>query len=194
MNALANDKVADFINENFVATYMKVGTFQVINGQKVGGNVASYFCLYDGSVVHAVPGKVDGDKLLSEARWAMETRKSALTRATNLATGTLDPVKYRYLIQEAHEERFLAGNNGGATAVRAKLMAADLAAGKWNKPRMPATKSTSLPATLPMGVSQEAQAHWLLAINPLAKIDTVYPIVWERILRERLSGLPVVKR
>ena len=28
----------------------------------------------------------------------------------------------------------------------------------------------------------------------LAKIDDVYPIVWERILRERLSNLPVAKR
>ena len=50
MNALANTQVADYLNENYICTFLKVGTFQIINGQKVGGNVASYFCLADGSV------------------------------------------------------------------------------------------------------------------------------------------------
>ena len=194
MNALADDKVAEYINENFVATYLKVGTFQVVNGQKVGGNVASYFCLWDGSVVHAVLGKTDAAKLLSEARWAVETRKLALTRSTNLVSGAIDMVKYRLLIKDAHEERFEAEQGGGAgRRMKTRVMSAgqDLLANSKTKPNMPGTK---LANTMPMGVSQQAQAHWLLASNPLAKLDDVYPIVWERILRERLSGLPVAKR
>jgi hypothetical protein len=196
VNALADDKVADYVNENFIATYLKVGTFQVINGRKVGGNVASYFCLFDGSVVHAVPGKVDGAKLLSEARWAVETRKLALTRSTNLASGAIDMPKYKSLIKEAHEERFVAEQNGGL-GIRAAIkmpgggkIGPIAGIGSTVKPKMP----NNLPANMPRGVSQQAQAHWLLATSPLAKIDTVYPIVWETILRERLSGLPVVKR
>ena len=65
MNALADERVAEFFNETFVCTYLKVGKFEIVNGQKVGGNVASYFCLYDGSVVHAIPGKTEANKLLS---------------------------------------------------------------------------------------------------------------------------------
>ena len=46
----------------------------------------------------------------------------------------------------------------------------------------------------PTGKSQQAQVHWLLGRSPLAKLDTVYPVVWERILNEKLSGVPVDKR
>ena len=67
MNALADEKVAEYVNEHCIATYLKVGTFQVVNGQKVGGNVASYFCVNDGAVVHAVAGPVDAQVFLSEA-------------------------------------------------------------------------------------------------------------------------------
>jgi len=34
----------------------------------------------------------------------------------------------------------------------------------------------------------------MLASHPLAAIEHVYPIVWEQVLRERLSGLPVAQR
>jgi len=172
VNALANDGVADYINENFVATYMKVGTFQIVDGQKQGGNVASYFCLPDGSVIHAVPGKVDAKTLLSEARWAHDTRKFALTRSTDLNQGDFDPIKFRFLIRQAHEERFAAERNPGR----------------------PRPSSVRLPETLPSNLSTLAQAHWYLAMDPLAKIDTVFPFIWERILNEQLSGLPVAKR
>jgi hypothetical protein len=172
VNALANDNVADYINENFIATYMKVGTFQIVDGQKQGGNVASYFCLSDGSVVHAVPGKVDAKTLLTEARWAHDTRKFALTKSTDLVQGDVDAIKFRFLIRQAHEERFNMERN----------------------PARQKTSSARLPETLPSNLSTLVQAHWYLAMDPLAKIDTVFPFVWERILNERLSGLPVAKR
>jgi hypothetical protein len=174
VNALANDKVADFINENFVATFMKVGTFRIVNGQKQGGNVASYFCLPDGSVVHAVPGKVDADTLLTEARWAHETRRYAQTRGTVFSTGTVDLFKFRTYISQAHRERF------------AQLANPEQARQSGMHVR--------LPAYLPRDLSTQAQAHWFLGNNPLTKIDVVFPFVWQRILNEQLSGLPVAKR
>src|SRR5258707_516154 len=67
-----DEKVAEFVNEHFIATYLKVGTFQIVNGQKQGGNVVSYFCLGDGAVLHAVPGSVNARTFLSEARRASE--------------------------------------------------------------------------------------------------------------------------
>jgi len=178
VNALANDKVAEYINENFVATYLKVGTFQIINGQKVGGNVASYFCLPDGSVVHALPGKVGADTLLTEARWAFETRKYALTRSTNLVTGMVDVPNFRMLVRKAHMDRFALERDPAIRDIRP------------NGPYL----LGRLPTYLPKDVSQLGQAHWYLATNPLAQIDRVFPYVWEMILKERLSGVPVVKR
>ena len=93
MNALADPRVAKHLNDNFICTYMKVGAFKIINGQKVGGNVASYFCLWDGSVIHAVPGKVTADTLLTEARWAHDARKYARTRSTAMSTGDVDMLR-----------------------------------------------------------------------------------------------------
>ena len=171
MNALADARVADYLNDTFICTYLKVGTFQIINGQKVDGNVASYFCLSDGSVLHAIAGQVGADKLLAESRWAYETRKSALTLSTNLGSDDVDAKKYRAQIKKAHTERYYAEVN------------------RWQ-----GNQQASLPMALPMHRSQQAQTHWLLGNSPLAKLDTVYPFVWERILKEKLSGVPVENR
>lgn len=170
MNALAKQNVADYLNESFVSTYLKVGTFQIVGGQKQGGNVASYFCLSDGSVLHAVPGKVDANRFLQEARWAYEVHKSALTYCTNLVTGQPSVSKYRDHVKKAHTERYFAE------------------AGAWGR------IGTEVPATFPLGRTTQAQACWLLAREPLKKIDRLYPVVWTQILNEQLSGLPVDRR
>jgi len=39
VNALANPEVGTFINKHFVSSFQKVATFQIVNGQKQGGNV-----------------------------------------------------------------------------------------------------------------------------------------------------------
>ncbi len=170
MNALADARVADYVNENFVSTYLKVGTFQIVNGQKVGGNVASYFCLPDGTVVHAVAGPVNADRLLSESRWAFETRKSALTSSANLGTGNTDEKKFRARVRRSHLERMFA-----AISPQARF-------------------NQAFPTKMPRNSSQEAQTHWLLAAQPLAHIDDISPVVWTEILGEQESGLPVAKR
>ena len=172
MNALADPRVVDYMNETFICTYLKVGTFQIVNGQKQGGNVASYFCLPDGSVVHAIPGQVGADKLIAEARWAHEIRKSALTLATDLGTGNTDPRKFRDKIVKAHAERYHAEGT------------------EWSGHRA----YVPVPAVMPRHRSQQAQVHWLLARHPLAKLDKVYPTVWKEILQESLSDRPVAVR
>ena len=105
-----------------------------------------------------------------EASWAYETRKSALQHGSNLATGKVDPQRYVDRVQSAHTERFHAEYRG-----------------LWKKQQ-------AVPAEMPRIASKQAQAHWLLANQPLAKLDTVYPVVWTQILGERLSALPVAKR
>jgi hypothetical protein len=185
VSALVDPRVAEYVNEHFVATYLKVGTFQIIGGKKVGGNVASYFCLFDGSVLHAVAGPVNAAQFLSEARWAVETRKAALTLGTKLATGELDLPKYRAYIKQAHEERYVAeGNPWMAGAMPKPILK--------NQPKAPG--QGPLPPNLPRLLSRQAQVHWLLAHDTLAPIDRIYPFVWEQILNERLSGLPVAQK
>jgi hypothetical protein len=169
VNALNDARVAQHFNENFVCTYLKVGAFQIINGQKVGGNVASYFCLADGSVVHAIAGPTNADKLLTEARWATDIRKSAQTFSTNLGTGKADMSRYAGFLRKAHGERYHDLNNTIGDR-------------------------RTIPTAMPRIGTQQAQTHWLLAKNPLPRLDTVYPVVWRQILHEELSALPVAKR
>ncbi len=99
MNALAKDGVGQYLNEHFVASYQKVGTFRLVNGRKQGGNVASYFCTPDGRVLHAVAGPVNAAKLLREARWVVETDKLARLEHTDGDTAL------RAFVWNAHAER-----------------------------------------------------------------------------------------
>ena len=169
MDALANKQVAKYLNDNFVSAYLKVGAFRIINGQKVGGNVASYFCVPEGGVLHAIAGKTDADTLLKEARWAMDIKKSAFAKSTNPENGNINLKKFAGEIRKAHTERY-HGENRIA----------------WG--------DNSLPVNMPLVATQQTKTHWLLAKNPAARLDTIYPRVWQQILGEQLSALPVERR
>jgi len=177
VNALASVQVANYLRDRFVATTMKVGTFQIVatksGERKVGGNVASYFCMADGTVVHAVPGPANETTFLNEARWAWETRRLTLTQSTDFVTGEVDKARLQHESAKAHGERFQAV--GGRIKNRS-------------------AQQLVLPAELPQQLTQQAQVHWLLATRPAERIDQIYPIVWEQILGEQLSGLPVAMR
>lgn len=96
---MANAEAGKYLNDNFIATYQKVGTFTINGGQKQGGNVASYFCTPEGRVLHALAGPVQADVLLREARWVVETAKlSALDSGKN-------EVRQRLFWRKAHGER-----------------------------------------------------------------------------------------
>ncbi len=99
MNALADPAVGKFLNENFVSSFQKVGTFQIVNGQKQGGNVASYFCAQDGRVLHVVAGPVDAQTLLREARWVVDTVKKSLAETEKSGKS------FRAQMRLAHAER-----------------------------------------------------------------------------------------
>jgi hypothetical protein len=185
-----NDTVAEYLNEHFYSAYEKVGTFQIINGQKVGGNVASYFCLGDGSVLHAIAGPVDAKTFLKEARYAIDLRKNAISSSTNLATGVTDVTKYRTWIKKGHVDRYKGEFDSSpiklGVAVNIELPNGVVIPGNNNTPQ--------LPRNMPSRMSQQGQVQWLMATQTLAKLDMVYPIVWQGILREKLSSLPVIER
>jgi hypothetical protein len=161
--------VAQYLNDNFVCTYLKVGAFKFIGQQKVGGNVASYFCLSDGAVLHAVAGQTDANTFFREARWAIDTRKSAQTHATDLRSGKLDMKRYTYKVKAAHFERY------------------------HDEMHTRRGDRDTIPVQMPIVATAQAKTHWLLANRPLARIEAVYPTVWQRILGEELSDLPVRK-
>jgi hypothetical protein len=175
VNALANAEVGKYLNEHFVSSYQKVGTFQIVNGQKRGGNVASYFCLGDGRVLHAVAGPVDAATLLREARWVVETRKLALVDSGG------DAARYRGFFRKAHADRLRQehGMDLSAQPVRDNSPLAAFAAVAFNQKGKRVALGT------------QGRVHLLLTAFPLVKIEQVYTLVFEKVLGEKVSTLPV---
>jgi hypothetical protein len=177
VNALANAEVGDYLNKHFVSSYQKVGSFALVNGQKQGGNVVSYFCTPDGEVLHAVPGPVDAATLLREARWVVETGKMAVLEAH----GDARAVKQAF--RQAHADRLPPGTT------------------KLNWKRLPFYQPTeeALAAVLDANpvtkrLDQQGQVHLLLAMYPLVKLDQAYKVVYEKVLNEKISTRPVEER
>jgi hypothetical protein len=156
VNALTNDEVGKYLNASFVSSFQKVGTFRIINGQKQGGNVASYFCTPDGRVLHAIAGPVNAPTLLREARWALETYKLALLENRDDATGL------KAFFWKAHAER-LRREHG-----------LDLTRGNGRR-----------------NLANPGRVHLVLAAAPLAQLEQVYRLVFEKVLGETVSTAPV---
>ena len=150
----------------------------MVNGQKQGGNVASYFCLSDGTVVHAVAGPLDAGRFLREAKWAVEVRKLSLAEAGG------DPAAYRATIRRAHAERLAKEHR---SQVAAKFLPPITAAA----PPVPPIRGVRENFGQ---LGRQGEVHLILAHAPLPKLAQLYPIVFEGILKERLSSLPVQMR
>ena len=44
------------------------------------------------------------------------------------------------------------------------------------------------------GIGQQVQVNQLLYQTPLPRLEVLYPYVWEKILREKLSAAPIAVR
>jgi hypothetical protein len=174
VNALANEQVGEYVGTQFVAAYQKVGTFRKDGNTKNGGNVATYFCRPDGTVLHMVPGPVDAATFLREARWAVDVDQAAVLEAGD------DAEAQKTYLRLAHAVRFLVEHRGGAVGV------------KKGRAAPPADHvDARMPRALPNGVGTLAQAHWLLWSDPLPRLAAVYRTVWADVLNERVTDEPV---
>ncbi len=173
MNALANPEVGDYLNKYFVAAFQKVGSFRIVNGVKQGGNVASYFCTANNGVLDALAGPVDAATLLREARWVVETRQLAQLQAGN------DLNKYKTAWRLAHAERYEH----------------DTGIGDMNWNRVPLTEPTAVKMASILAaarsLNKQDQIHLLLATYPVVPLNQVYGLIYEKVVGEQLSTLPV---
>ena len=192
MGALANDQVGEFVNKHFVSTYVKVGTFLLVNGQKQGGNVATYFCLPDGSVLHAIAGPVDANTMLFEAKWVFQVHQ----RASFESGG--DRNKYKEVLLKAHAERadreygvdrrsITRLHNLGSQGTNA-----DGGSFKTINDEITMAKFKVLESQNHR-IENRGKVHLLLALFPMVKVEDVYKYVFEQILKEKVSALPVVE-
>ena len=141
--------------------------------------MASYFCTPDGRVLHIIPGPVDARTLLREARWVVETYKLAQLE------GQDDPMRFQTFVRKAHADRLRQ---------EYRLNAQDLPAPNYNAiaPAIQTLPDLARSKKRPQQLGQQGQAHLLLAVYPMPRIEQVYVLVFERILNQRLSTGPVV--
>jgi hypothetical protein len=176
VGALANPEVGEYLDQHFVSSYQKVGSFRLVDGQKQGGNVASYFCTPNGGILDAIAGPVDAATLLREARWVVETRKMALLESHG------NVPRYKQFFRLAHAEQ-LPAEPGLATV-------------NWQRLPLYAPTEAALAGLLDNNpaagqLDNQGKVHLLLALYPLVPLDQAYKVIYDRILNERVSTRPV---
>lgn len=177
MNALAKEEVGNYLNEYFVSSHQKISNFRIVGKQKQGGNVASYFCTPDFRVLHAVAGPVDEASLLREARWVVESWKLAQLQ------GQMDKHRLKVFFRKLHGERLR--HDHGVDYKRLLTSAYEPTKNVIMQHLDRANRHHG-------GLGTQGQIHSLLATFPNPKLDQMYEVVFERILGQRLSAMPVV--
>ena len=220
MNALANPEVGKYLNEYFVSSFQKVATFRIVNGAKQGGNVAAYFCAPDGRVLHVVAGPVDAGTLLREAKWVVQTAKSAITASKG------DGGQFKAIFRQAHADRLRREHGLVVEPVlfdptpqgANDALTYNDPSGQPLAPRLPpppidgpdvalrdealravqenaAKAAGAMPVADKRGrrfaLGNQGRVHQLLAAHAMVKIEKVYGTVFENILGERISTKPV---
>ena len=166
--------MGNYLNTFFISSDQKVGTFRVANGRKQGGNVASYFCLPDGQVLHVLAGPVDATTMLHEARWVVETWKLALLEKKE------DARQLFAFFAKAHADR-LRQEHGLPLSEDHQLRNASTV-----------DLTTFLDQSASRRLSRQGRVHLLLACASPLKIEQIYRVVFEKILGETISTSPVV--
>jgi len=218
VNALNNEEVGKYLNEYFVASFQKVGTFKIVGRQKQGGNVAAYFCAPDGRVLHCVAGPVNAATMLREAQWVVETTRAAMKEAKG------DGAKFKAFFRKAHADKLrsefgvvvepvtydppteqdpnsaLTYNDPSGRPLAPKLPPppidgpdVTLRAKELQAAARAAPGNFALDARKGgrVWLNNQGRVHQLMAAHAMARIETVYGAVFEGILGERISTKPV---
>jgi hypothetical protein len=216
VNALNNPEVGKYLNEYFVSSFQKVATFKVVGGQKQGGNVAAYFCAPDGRVLHVVAGPVDAATMLGEAKWVVETTKTAIAEAKG------DGAKFKALFRRAHAEKLRRELGVVVEPItydlpieqdpKSALIYND-PSGRPLAPKLPPPPIDGPDVTLrakqeaaqfaagalaladrrggQVWLNHQGRVHQLMAAHCMGQIETLYGTVFETILGEKISTKPV---
>jgi hypothetical protein len=217
VGALANPEVGAFINKHFVSSFQKVATFQIVNGQKQGGNVASYFCAPDGRVLHCVAGPVNAATMLREASWVVDSVKKAMeeSKKTEVPFKTLFRRWHADRLRQEHglviepatfdapaprEDDPLTYNDPSGRPVLPVLVLPPIDGPDVQFRAMAKEAAAGAPAAMVMcdkagrrwSLGNQGRVHQLMAAYSMSKIEKVYATVFESILGERVSTKPVI--
>lgn len=192
MKALANEEVGTLLNRYFVSSFQRVGTFNIRNGQKQGGNVAAYFCAPDGRVLHAIAGPVEARTLVEEANWVVAKAKEAVAQSKGNAT------EFKHVMRKLHAQRLEEKYGIRVTPVledqalqnlRTALAYRDAD----GRPLAPVLPEPPIENQRGIGTQHpnDARVHRLLAAHATMRIENLYGAIFEGILGEKVTTKPV---
>jgi len=221
VNALANPEVGKFVNENFCSSFQKVATFKIVGGAKQGGNVATYFCAPDGRVLHAIAGPVDAPTFLREAKWVVETTRTAMKESAG------DGGKFKAFFRKAHAQKLkdetglvvepvtfdppdpqdakdsltFRDPSGQPLAPRlppppidgpdVSLAKKDFDTRQFNAANAPGGAEILCRGGCKASINNQGRVDQILAGHAMVKIERVYGTIFENILGEKISTKPV---
>lgn len=216
MNALADKKVGEYLDKYFVSSFQKVGTFRIVGKQKQGGNVACYFCAPDGRVLHAVAGPVNAATMLREAQWIVETAKKGIEESKGdggkfkifLRTAhaeklrrehglTVEPITFDPPTKQDPNDALTYRDPTGqplAPVLRpAPIDGPDVTfrAMQENAKNAAGAAQVNDRQGRAWVLGNQGRVHVLMAAHSLASIERMYASIFEGILGERISTLPV---
>ena len=216
MNALADPKLGEYLDKYFVSAFQKVGTFRIVGKQKQGGNVATYFCAQDGRVLHAIAGPVDAATMLREAQWTVDTVKKALEEAKgdggkfkiHMRTAHADKLRREHGLtvepitfdppdkmdpNDALTYRDPTGQPLAPVLRPAPIDGPDVSFRAQQENAKNAAGAAQVLDRKGRGwvLGNQGRVHVLMAAHSMSKIDRVYASIFEGILGERISTLPV---
>jgi len=217
VGALANPEVGSFINKHFISSFQKVATFQIVNGQKQGGNVASYFCAPDGRVLHCVAGPVDAATMLREAKWVVDSVKKAMeeSKKTEVPFKTLFRRWHAERLRQEHglviepatfdapaprEDDPLTYSDPSGRPVLPVLVLPPIdgpdvqfrAMAKEAKADAAGANVVGCRKGGRWSLGNQGRVHQLMSAYSMTRIENVYATVFESILGERVSTKPVI--
>ena len=100
MNALANPEVGKYVNENFVSSFQKVGTFRIVGKQEAGRQRRHLLLrLRMAACCTPSPGRSMPPRFLREAKWVVETTEKAIKEAKG------DGAAFKAILRKAHAEK-----------------------------------------------------------------------------------------
>ncbi len=182
MNALTPEETGKYVNRHFVSSFQRVGTFRIRGNNKQGGNVASYFCTPEGRVIHFIAGPVEADELIREARWAVETWKLALLEHP------IDMKEQQQFLRLSHLDRLRKDHRVNIRSLRLPILE-DVEGAE------PIDDSIlDRPRGHRRNLNNAAKANQLLAAYPLVRLGRIYNLVFDEILNEKISTVPVDKK
>jgi hypothetical protein len=189
---LAKEEVGKFVNKHFVSSFQRVGSFRIVQGQKQGGNVATYFCSTDGRVLHAIAGPVDAKTFLEEATWVVDATKDALQESK------ADATRFKELMRKKHAERLEEKFGARVTPVLKDQALQNLetatayrdAKGRPLAPILPVPPIENQ-REVKKQLNNAGKVNRLFAANAMMKIEDLYGAIFEGILGETVTTKPV---